>query len=53
MFLFNPSPTRFATRFLQMMRTLGLKYLLRRTVKLQDFIALKLMKEEVTVAMIK
>ena len=36
-----------------MMRNLHLKYGQRGTVHLQEFIALKLMKEEVTVAMIK
>ena len=53
MFLLNPSPTRFATHFILMMCTLSLKYSLRGTVHLQEFIALKLRKEEVTVSMIK
>ena len=51
--LFNPSPTRFENRFLQMMRTLLLKDSLRGTVHLQDIIVLKLRKEEGTDAMIK
>ena len=42
--LLNPSPTRFATHFLQMMRTPRLKNSLRVTVHLQDFISLKLRK---------
>ena len=53
MLLLNPIPTRFATHFLQMIRTLRPKNSLRVTVHLQDFITLKLRKEEGTVAMIK
>ena len=52
MLILNPSPTRFATHFLQMMRTLRLKTPLRVTVHLQEFIVLNLRKEEETVAMI-
>ena len=51
--IFNPSPTRFEIRFLQIMRTLILKDALRGTVHLQDFIVLKSRKEEGTDAMIK
>ena len=51
--LLNPSLTRFATHFLLMMRTLLHKYLLRVTLQLQEFIVLKLRKEEGNVAMIK
>ena len=40
--LFNTSPTRFAIHFLRMMCTLYLKYSLRGTVNLQEFIALEL-----------
>ena len=50
--ILNPSPTRFVTHFLPIMRTLRLKYALRGTLHLEDFIELKLRKEEVTVAMI-
>ena len=50
---FNPSPTRFANHFPRMMLTLCLKYALRGTVNFQEFIALKLRKEELNVAMIK
>ena len=53
MLLLNPRPTRFVTPFLQMMRNLRLKYALRGSVNLQEFIALKLGKEEGTVVMIK
>ena len=53
MMLLNPSPTRFATHFLQIMRTLYLKYEIRGTVQLQEFIALKLRKEEGTFEIIK
>ena len=53
MFLLSPSPTRFAAHFLRMILTLRLKNALRATLHLQDFIALKLRKEEGTVAMIK
>ena len=53
MLILNPSPTRFATHFIQMMRTICLKKALGGTVKFQEFIALKLIKEKVTVAMIK
>ena len=49
----NPSPTRFATHFLRIMPTLRLKNSLRGTVHLQEFIALKLRKEEGNVAIIK
>ena len=49
----NPSPTRFVTHFLQMMRTLCSKNAQMVTVNLQNFIALKLRMEEGTVAMIK
>ena len=51
--LLNQSPTRFATHFLRMMRTLRLKNVLRGTASLHDFISLNLSKEEGTVAMIK
>ena len=53
MLLLNPSPTRFTTHFLRMMRTLRIKNSLRGTLDLQEFIALKLRKEEGTVSMIK
>ena len=49
----NPNLARFATHFLQMMRTLRLKNALRVTVHLQEFISLKLRKEEGTFTMIK
>ena len=51
--LLNPSPIRFETDFLRNMGTLCLKYSLRGTVHLQEFIDLKLSNEEGTVAMIK
>ena len=51
--LLNISPTRFATHFLHMMRTLRLKNALKGTVHLLEFIVLKLSKEEGTAAMIK
>ena len=51
--ILNPSPTRFATHFLRIMPTLRLKNSLRGTVHLQEFIALKLRKEEGNVAIIK
>ena len=51
--LLNPSPDRFATHFLQIMHTLRLKNSLRGTVQLQEFVALRLRKEEVTGSMIK
>ena len=51
--LLNPSPTGFVTNFLRMMRTLRLKNSLRGTVRLQEFILLKLSKEERTVEIIK
>ena len=51
--ILNPIPTSFATHFLRMMRTLRLKNTLRGTVNFQEFIELKLSKEEVTVSMIK
>ena len=53
MLLLNPSPTRVATHFLRMVRILLLKNALMGTVHLQEFIALKLRKEEGTVAMKK
>ena len=53
MLLLNPSPTRFATHFLLMMRTLCNNNAPRGTVHLQDFIELKLRKEEGIFAMIK
>ena len=53
MLLLNSITTRFATHFLRMMRTLRIKNALRGNVHLQDFIAFKLRKEEVTVTMIK
>ena len=43
-FILNPRPTRFATQFFQMMRTLFLKDTPRVTVHLQEFILLKLRK---------
>ena len=52
MLILNPSPTRFATHFLRMMRTIRLKNSLRGTVHWQEFIVLKLIKEEGTVTMI-
>ena len=51
--ILNPSTTRFVTNFLRMMRTIRLKNALRVIVNLQEFIAFKLRKEEVNVAMIK
>ena len=53
MLILNTIPTRFVTHFLRMMRTLCLNNALRRTMKLQEFIELKLSKEEVTVAIIQ
>ena len=53
MLFFDPGPTRFVTHFLLMMHTFCLKNALRGTVNLQDFIVLKLSKEEGTVSMIK
>ena len=50
--LLNLSPTRFATHFLRMMRTLCLKVAPRVTMHLQEFIALKLSKGEGNFAMI-
>ena len=51
--LLNPSPNSFATHFLLMMHTLRLKNAPRGTVHLQEFISLKLRKEEGNVTMIK
>ena len=51
--LLNPSPTRFVTHFLRMMRTLCLKNALSGTVHLQEFISLELRKDEGTVTTIK
>ena len=53
MLLLNPSTTRFAAHLLRMMHTLRLKIILSGTVHSQQFIALKLSKDEGTVAMIK
>ena len=53
MLLLNPSPTSFATHFILMMRTLCNNNAPRGTVHLQDFIELKLRKEELIFAMIK
>ena len=53
MLILNQSPTRFATRFLRMIRTLCLKNALRGNVHLHKFIASKLSKYKGTVAMIK
>ena len=53
MFLLNPSTTRFVTNFLRMMRTLCVKNSLRGTLQFQEFIVLRLRKEEITVAMIQ
>ena len=53
MLILNSSPTRFANNFLRMICTLHLKTALRGTVHLQEFIALKLRKEEGTFSRIK
>ena len=53
MLLLNSIHTRFATDLILIMHTLRLKNALRETVNLQEFILLKLVKEEGTFAMIK
>ena len=53
MLILNKSPTRFATHFLRMVRTLCQEYILKGTVHLQEFIVSNMRKEEGTVEIIK